>query len=662
VRQESSSRAALGPLVAGWLGAAVLLTAALFTSRAADPVNPIKLAAAGICASGALATWAVVTLRLRTVTLVVQPAAAAAAMLLALGVSAASAPVLGTALFGTYGRNSGLVAYTAALLLFVAGASVLTGTTASAVGACVLVAGAFTATYGLLQRMGVDAIGWSNPFNPVIAALGNPDFAGAYVGLCTPLAVGFACRRGLPTALRLLCGALGALLLLVALLAEALQGPLAAACGLLVLAAAALTPAHRTAVRVTAGVGGGFAVLAAGTAVAGVGPARHLLVLSSAEARGWYAQAALTMFRRRPLTGVGLDAYGTYWRRDRPLAAPRAIGGDNFSDAAHSVPLQMLAQGGLLLLGCYLVLMAVVVLALVSGLRRLDGDRRMLLAALGGAWVAAQVQAWVSIDQVPLIVVQYVLGAALIAASDPPRWSRAFGPKPAPAPQARRGRGRPVPPPLPPPSRVTVGAMASILLVAALAGWWSSRPFRADLSAQSGNTAFGAGDAVRAEAAFERATHLMPHVARYWARLAALHNGRGDTQRALDDYRTGLKHDPTDVDAWRNAGRLAEALAQRELALSAFRRAVSLDPNNEKTINDLATYEIRTGRPADAERRLTTGVRLLPRAPELWASLGEARRALGDRSGARAAYERAREIQPSEPTAAAGLRTLDETH
>ena len=207
---------------------------------------------------------------------------------------------------------------------------------------------------------------------------------------------------------------------MIGALSSAVQGPIAAAAGLAVVALALtldLSVRRRNAGLLTLGTlaGAGLVVLLGGAA--GFGPARPFFTGISYDARTWYWGAALKMWHRSPLTGIGMDSYGLYWRRDRPLANPRTVGGDAYSDSAHSVPLQHLAQGGLLLAAAYVFFLVVVSVALVRGFIRLRGQERLLLAGLGGAWVAYQVQSLVSIDQVPLLVLNFTLGAGVIVAS-----------------------------------------------------------------------------------------------------------------------------------------------------------------------------------------------------------------------------------------------------
>ncbi len=403
------------------ISAAAVLTAVLFVADASDPVNIVKLSALLWCALAALALAAARVLRTRVAQVPVGLAPAAALALLGAFVLATIvAPHTPTAVYGTYGRNSGLLAYAAAVLLFLLALRVFDAGSTKIIAFGVLLAGLFTATYGLLQRVGIDAIGWNNPFNPIIAALGNPDFASGYLGIALPVTVWAALWTGWSPVWRALCAAAAVLSLVVAGISSAIQGPLAAAAGLAVLLVAWLLDRDGRLRRLGLGAVGavaglGLAVLLLGET--GSGPAASFFSGISYRARTWYWDGALSMFRDSPVWGVGLDSYGVRWRTARPIEVARELGGAHFSDSAHSVPLQMLAQGGLVLGLTYLFYTLVIAWFLVQGLRRLEGQQRLLLGGLGGSWVAYQVQSVVSIDQVPLLLVQFVLAAGVVVAS-----------------------------------------------------------------------------------------------------------------------------------------------------------------------------------------------------------------------------------------------------
>ena len=652
-------------VVVRWVVALSLIsTAAVFTASAADPVNVPKLACLLVLTLLAVAVAGGNLVRHRLLLLPTSPAALAGGLLsVALVVAAANAPQTTTAVLGAYGRNGGLLAYLAALSLFflVLRCCDRPGTRVVAYG--LLLAGLFTASYGLLQRLGIDSIAWNNPFNPIIASLGNPDFASAYLGISAPMAAWGALWTGWPWVLRGLSAALAGLCVVVAILSAAVQGPLAAAAGLGVVALALVLgqeARHRRAgvLVLSALAGVGLLTLLAG--VLGHGPAHAIFARASFRARTWYWQAALTMWRRNPLIGIGLDSYGNYWRRDRPLAAPRSVGGEGYADSAHSVPLQHLAEGGLLLAAAYLVFVVVIAISLVRGLRRLAGQDRLLLAGLGGSWVAYQVQSLVSIDQVPLLLVNFVLGGAVVVAAGESRLREVRLPGALRVVAPTRGRRVPV---------ATQRSMTGLdwglfVVVGALTAsgvWFALVPLRANMAEQDGNIAQltgEAGAAGAAEAAYQRAIDLSPGIGVYRTKLGQLYSDAHQPALARELFHRAFLVDSAEVNAERAAANLAESAGDLQAASTQFDAALKADPTNSDTILEWARFQLRHGGAGVAAPRLERAVRDLPAVAGLWAELGEARSGVSDVAGAREAYQRALMLDPAEATAAAGLKKL----
>ncbi len=570
-------------------------------------------------------------------------------------------PRQSTALLGATGRNSGFWAYAAALILYFSVLRAFTAASTKVLAFALLAAGGFTAVYGLLQKLGIDAIAWNNPFNPIIATLGNPDFASAYVGIAVPVAVWAACWTGWPVAMRAASGALAVLCLVIGALSSAVQGPIAAAAGLAVVALALTLDLSKR--RRRAGLLGLGALSGAGAAVLlgwrrrSSGPRRPFFTGISYDARTWYWGAALKMWRRSPLTGIGMDSYGLYWRRDRPLANPRTVGGDAYSDSAHSVPLQHLAQGGLLLAAAYVFFLVVVSVALVRGFARLRGQERLLLAGLGGAWVAYQVQSLVSIDQVPLLVLNFTLGAGVIVASGSARLKVIK--LPGALREVDQTRGRKVKAPRARPlGGVDIALLSVIGLGLVVASWLSLSPLRANLAAHRGDIALSAGDGTNAILHFQQAVALEPGFGPYRTRIGQTYNLGSLPDQARTAFIAAFRVDKAEIAAGRTAGRLAESAGDYKQAGDLFAEALTLDPSNSATILDWATFQLRHGSAADAQKRLERAVVDLPGEAGLWASLGDARGVFKDVEGARAAYERALQIKPDEPTATAGLQKL----
>jgi putative inorganic carbon (HCO3(-)) transporter len=655
------------------LAAAVLLTCTLFTAQAADPVNVIKLTALMLCALALIGSGIYRIVRYRVARIPRGPVLwVTLSLTLGLLVSTAVAPVTTTAIIGTYGRNSGLLAYGAAIVLFLAAVRMLERPRTRVLVGAVVLAGLFTSTYGLLQKAGIDAIAWNNPFNPVIAALGNPNFASGYLGIAASVAAGAAWWHGWSSPWRIGSGVTAALCVLAAALSDSVQGPIAAAAGLSIVAFSRILNLKSSLRRASlaalvSAAAAGVAVLLLG-GIQNAGPAAPIFSDSGSQARVFYWEAAVDMFRAEPLLGVGLDQYGNYWRTSRSPDSVELLGGPSFADAAHSVPLQVLAQGGLVLGLAYLAFLGLTAFALIRGLARLRHDDRILLGAVGGGWTAYQVQSFVSIDQVPLLVLHFTLAGAVIAVSgilrlrdvQLPGAPNAAKPHPNDVKAKRRLA------PATPSARAVTALDGAILGVAALlllvAAWYSLIPLRANIAVQSGDEQFRRGEGNGALAHYGKATALLPGVSVYWNRTGSLFEQVSQPERARAAYQSSANHDSFDVNALKAAATHAEAAGDLDAARRLLRRAARLDPLNVETLVPAATFELRHAGAAEAQRLLEEAVRELPWEASLWATLGDARAVLDDPVAAQVAYERALELQPDQTVAIEGLAKLAATN
>ena len=305
------------------VAAAIVATCALFVPASLDPVNIVKLSALLVAAVALLVSVATRVLRDRVVRVPTGPVGIVVGLLVvALIISTIAAPVTHTAIYGAYGRNSGLLAYLAAIVLLVVGLRVFDTPGARVLVGGVVAAALFTATYGLLQKAGIDSIPWNNPFNPIIAGLGNPNFASGYLGVGASVAAGGALWAGWSWFWRGACALTCGLCLLAALLSSSVQGPIAAAGGLFIVAVAVILN-QKSRVRVVGlAVLGGAAVLGVALLLLGAitesGPAGGIFSDNGSIARRFYWGAALNMFGDKPVFGVGLDQYGNFWRTARP--------------------------------------------------------------------------------------------------------------------------------------------------------------------------------------------------------------------------------------------------------------------------------------------------------------------------------------------------------
>lgn len=312
-------------------------------------------------------------------------------------------------LFGTFGRNTGFVAYFSLVLLFIAGVVTSTYGSTNKLMYGLLGAGLFNALYGVIQWADLDPIKWENPYNSILGTLGNPNFASSFLGMSAIVAFALFFDGGRGLQVRAFCLVYAVAGLFLAYESDSIQGVLVAAIGFVIVLYVFLKKTYlRIGLALISFVGVVFAVL--GTLQKG--PLSSLLYQSSVTYRGDYWRAGMEMTKSHPFTGVGLDSYGDYYRASRTLAATLRRGPDVTSNSAHNVFFDISSTGGIPLLVIYL---AMVVLVLRSTYRLIRGfEYRWAAVAAIGAWAAYIVQSIISINQLGLAVWGWILAGVII--------------------------------------------------------------------------------------------------------------------------------------------------------------------------------------------------------------------------------------------------------
>jgi hypothetical protein len=160
-----------------------------------------------------------------------------------------------------------------------------------------------------------------------------------------------------------------------------------------------------------------FVVIAGVFALLGalqIGPLTKYIYKTSVSLRGEYWQAGWKMGSDHPLTGVGFDTYGDWYRRARDTQALVLPGPNVTTNAAHNVPFDVFAFGGWPLFISYLAILALSVIAIIkvtSRSRKYDA----VFVTLTTAWVCYQLQSIISINQIGLAIWGWLFGGALIA-------------------------------------------------------------------------------------------------------------------------------------------------------------------------------------------------------------------------------------------------------
>lgn len=319
--------------------------------------------------------------------------------------------VINQQIYGTFGRNTGFLTYLS-LLVFTFGAFF-----ASSYGLILrfmytlIGTGLIAGGYGLLQTIGLDPIGWNNPFNPIVGFLGNPNFASSFLGICSVAIVGYL-FQGKTIKLKIIVVALIYLVLLLVLIirSNSQQGIIVFGIGFSVVTFLYLlgTPKLvKTYVIIPFLVFLTIISSLVGLAMLNQGPLAQYIYKLSVRQRGFYWDAALEMMNSHPLTGVGLDSYGDWYFGVRSDAAALYTP-TTMSDDAHNVFLNFGANGGYPLLILYLLLHLYTVVSILKFVRW-NRHFNWSYSALVGCWIAFTAQSIISLNQIGLSVWGWIM-------------------------------------------------------------------------------------------------------------------------------------------------------------------------------------------------------------------------------------------------------------
>ena len=558
--------------IARVLGIGSALVAVLvITGTVTDPVNVTKLFALGGVAAASVAVllaFGLQELWANSKALVIFVGLFLVASLNAIVNS--DAPVTQN-LYGAYGRNTAFIAYLL-LISVILSAAVLRREN----GFKYLIWGLFGA--GLINVVYCtwviafgDFVPWSNPYGNILGTFGNPNFIGAFLGLFAASMVAYSLKQGTSVVVR--SGVLVVFLITVYAIIDsnAIQGRVVVAAGLGIVGFYLIRSKFEALIAqvvyvIIVGIAGTFALLGA----LQIGPLTQYIYKTSVSLRGQYWQAGWNMGSDHPLTGVGFDTYGDWFRRARDAQALILPGPNTTTNAAHNVPFDVFAFGGWPLFASYLAILALSVIAVIKvTLRNRKYDA--VFVTLTTAWSCYQLQSIISINQIGLAVWGWLFGGALIAYEVATRpkvdESQNVQGKAKGTRVVKKKQGETVVT-----STLIAGVGAVIGLLIAVP------PYSADAKWRS---ALGSQDLNKIEAALVPG-YLNPANSYKYANAVQLLEGSKLFDIALKYAQIGVEFNPDNFDAWRVLYLISKSSPeQKALALENMKR---LDPKNPNVL------------------------------------------------------------------------------
>jgi hypothetical protein len=404
-----------------------------------------------------------------------------------------------------------------------------------------------------------DFIKWNNPYYNILGLFGNPYFIAAFLGMFIAGTIGYAFSAKHSLLYRSGFIALSVVALYEIKKSHAIQGLVVTGAGLAIVGfylvrAKTKGPLFSTIYIAAVGVAGAFAL---GGALQ-KGPLTSLIYKTSVSLRGQYWKAGLKMGHEHPLTGVGMDTYGDWYRRARSEYAVTTLPGPRvITNAAHSVVIDIFAYGVYPLLLSYVAILVIGSWAVIRVTRRqreFDGT----FVALTAVWSTYNLQSVISINQIGLAIWGWVSVGALIAYEYSTRPRPEMNEKARPvkqkdlvfSPQLVGGIG------------VVIGALIAVPPMAADTKW------RSALKSQN---------VQQVEAALVP-SYLNPSDSARLAQAVLLFENSKLYDQAYSTAKQGIAFNPNYFDAWRVMYAISKSsTAEKAEALKNMKR---LDPRN----------------------------------------------------------------------------------
>lgn len=317
--------------------------------------------------------------------------------------------------YGTYGRNTGFLTYFFLLLILLASSTLNSKQSIVYSIKAMFFAGFINVFYcGWVLLFG-DFIGWNNPYGNILGLFGNPNFISAFLGMFIATAIAFVFHASLNVRIRFLLFTTSVIAFIEILKSHAIQGIVVSIGGVSLVIfywirahfEKRIYPAVYSLLIILFGTSSIFGALQKGPL--------SFLYKRSVSLRGTYWEAGINMGNQNPWHGIGMDAYGDWYRRLRPTRALIDMPGlSTLSNAAHNVFIDIFSFGGWPL---FLTYLATMILGLYSILKISLSQRKYdpIFVSLVSLWICYQVQALISINQIGLAIWGWLSTGLLVA-------------------------------------------------------------------------------------------------------------------------------------------------------------------------------------------------------------------------------------------------------
>lgn len=302
-------------------------------------------------------------------------------------------------LFGNLGRNTGLIFYLSLSLILVYVFYFANIALEKAILQVLQVCGLASVAYGSLQFLGLDPIGWTNPYSALIGFQGNPNFQSSFLGLYSIFLLHTLLKSNETKFKKLASVTILLLSIFLVVKSDSIQGLFVFATGGSILLAYLLKNSkyHLIFFPYIFSMTISFVLVVMGLLQKGP---LNFLYQPSVSFRGDYWRAGWKMFQENLVFGLGHSSFGDYYMSYRDTTSLSGMGGrgsDTFSNSAHNVFVDIASSGGLLLLIPYCSLIGISVHYFMRSLRKKSPISESV-SLFGALWFAYLLQSIISVQ------------------------------------------------------------------------------------------------------------------------------------------------------------------------------------------------------------------------------------------------------------------------
>ena len=394
-----------------WIGSASVAIF-LMTGSVTDPVNAPKLFVLGGFGSALLGMLIYGYLK-RILKFSIIELLVVSFAFWALVVSIKSEAPFSQNFYGSYGRNTGFLAYLSFIVIFLAATHLKNIKIINRALLGFGIAGAINILYSISVLLFGDFVGWNNNYGALLGTFGNPNFISSFLGLlfvaCLVQIVGISSRE------RFYFLVLLPIIIWLLVKTNSIQGFVIAAMGTWLVGFFWIRSIAKSKI-----MSGGYLLLGiiigflAIQGALGSGLLKNILAQPTVALREQYWFAAWQTGISHPIFGVGMDSFGDWYRRARGAQALITPGPDTVTNAAHNVFLDIFAYGGFPLLLIYLAMMFLCFNSLIK-VARSQKNFDSTFVAIASLWICFQAQSLISINQIGLAIWGWIFSGLLIA-------------------------------------------------------------------------------------------------------------------------------------------------------------------------------------------------------------------------------------------------------